>query len=316
MSFRASELLWLLAAMPFALWFAVERESRRRSVARRFIAERLRGIAVPARAARPWLIGAGMLGLVLALAGPHAGYTIVPVSAREASRVLVLDVSNSMGAEDVGSSRLTAAKAVAVRLANAQQGRVGVVVFEGEAEIVSPLTTDTGAVAALVETLQPGELGVPGSDLGGAVLAALQLIANDPTQQADVVVITDGEDQGGRAEEAAARAKERGVRVSAVLIGSAAGSAIPTPRGPLRNESGEIVTTYARSERLDAIAAATGGRVLGNPFGSDALVPLEGGVAGAMRETQTRVPIDRYQWPLSIAFAVMLGASLLHRGAE
>jgi hypothetical protein len=28
------------------------------------------------------------------------------------------------------------------------------------------------------------------------------------------------------------------------------------------------------------------------------------------------MPIDRYQWPLALAFFAFLGGSLLHRGAE
>src|SRR6185436_15679491 len=194
---------------------------------------------------------------------------------------LVIDVSNSMAAEDVGTSRLSAAKAVAKRLAEAQEGRIALLVFEASPDVVSPLTSDTDAVIALLDTLQPGEVGQPGSDLGTALIAALRLIETDPLQKADIVVISDGEDQGARVSEAVQRAKSHGIAVSTVLVGSGEGSTIPTPKGALRE-----------------LATSTGGRMLENPFAANALDPLLGSArAGAPRQTNARIPIDRYQWP-------------------
>jgi Ca-activated chloride channel family protein len=316
MTFRAPTYLWLLALVPLALLFFIIRERARARIARLFVAERLRGVSNDARAARPWLLGAALAAALLAVAGPYAGFTLVPIVAREANRVIVMDVSNSMGAEDVGTSRLSGAKALAARLARAQEGRVALVIFEGEPEIVSPLTTDTEAVASLIDTIAPGEVGQPGSDVGSAILAALRLVESEPGQKADMVVLSDGEEQGTRVDEAVQRAKARGTAVSTIMVGSAQGSTIPTPQGPLRDSTGDVVTTYARSDVLGDIARRTGGRLLENPFAQRALDPLLGERAATERQTHTRVPIDRYQWPLALAFFALLSGSLLHRGAE
>ena len=317
MSFRVATMLWLLALVPFALLFFVVRERTRGRIARRFVSERLRGVSSDRRALRPWLLGVALALAIVALAGPHAGFHLVPIVAREANRVLVIDVSNSMAAEDVGTSRLSAAKALAMQLADAQQGRVALVVFEAEPEVVSPLTTDTIAVAALIDTIGAGEIGQPGSDLGSAILAALRLIESDAAQRADIVVISDGEEQGVRVGEAIQRAKSRGVEVSTIVVGSSEGSTIPTGNGSLRDESGDVVTTYARTEAMSEVARETGGTMLENPFAARALDPLlRNGRSATQHETQTRVPIDRYQWPLALAFAALFGGSLLHRGAE
>jgi Ca-activated chloride channel homolog len=316
MSFRNVTMLWTIAAVPLALIFLLIRERARTRIARRFASERLRGVANGARALRPWLLGLGIAASLLALAGPYAGFTLVPIVAREANRVIVMDVSHSMAAQDVGTSRLSAAKALAVRLARAQEGRIALVVFESQAEVVSPLTTDGEAVAALIDTLQPGELGAPGSDIGSAMIAALRLVEGDVEQKADLVVISDGEDQGSRLPEAVQRAKSRGLQVSTIVVGNSSGSTIPTDRGPLRDAAGEVVTTYARGDVLGDIARATGGKFLENPFADRALDPLLGSGAATRRETHARVPVDRYQWPLALAFFAFLGGSLLHRGAE
>jgi Ca-activated chloride channel family protein len=317
MSFSRMQLLWLLALVPVVLVFLLARERTRIRLARRFAAERLRGAALPARVLRPWLIAAGVALAFVALAGPYAGYTLVPITAREANRVIAIDVSNSMAAEDVGTSRLSAAKAIAARLAEEQQGRVALIVFEAAPEVVSPLTTDSAAVISLIDTVVPGEIGVPGSDLGSAIIAALRLIESDTVRKADIVVLSDGEDQGTRAAEAIRQAKARGVEVSTIMLGSGEGSTIPTPNGPLRDDGGDVVTTYARREVLNDIASGTGGTFLENPFAERALEPLLGTVATATnRETQARVPMDRYQWPLAIAFALVFAGSLVNRGAE
>ena len=316
MSFRSMTMLWLLALVPPAFVFLFARERLRTRLARRFASEHLRGVTMPLRTLRPWIMAVAAAASFLALAGPYAGFTLIPITARESNRVLVIDVSNSMGAEDVGTSRLSGAKAIGKRLAEAQPGRVAVVVFEGAPDVVSPLTTDTEAVVALLDTLQTGEVGMAGSDIGNAILGALRLIEADPAQKADIVVISDGEDQGDRVAEAIQRAKQRGTAVSTVMIGTAEGSTILTQFGPLR-DGGEVVTTYARAEVLREIAASTGGTMLQNPFGERALDALLNHAGdGLERQTQARVPIERYQWPLGLAFVLFVAGSILNRGAE
>lgn len=309
-------MLWFVAAVPLVLLFLLSRERLRARVARRFAAEHLRGVTMPARVLRPWLLALGIAAALVALAGPYAGSILVPIVARESNRVLVLDVSNSMAAEDVGTSRLTGASALAMRLARAQEGRVALVIFEAQPEVVSPLTSDTEAVASLIDTLQTGEIGEPGSDAGNAILAAVRLLETEIGQKGDIVILSDGEDQGARVRQAVQRAKSRGIPVSTIVIGTPEGATIPTRRGPLRDERNEIITTYARREVLAGIARDTGGILLENPFGERALDPLLESGETTARQTHARVPLDRYQWPLALAFLAFLGGTLLHRGAE
>lgn len=316
MTFRVLPILWFLAAIPFVLWFFIARENSRTRIARQFASERLRGVSNPLRILRPWLLAIALLAAIVALAGPYSGFTLVPIVAREANRVLVIDVSNSMAAEDVGSSRLAAAKAIARRIVDAHNGRVALIVFEAQPEIISPLTDDSEAVGALLDTLQPGEVGQPGSDLGTAIIAALRLVEADPVQKVDLVVISDGEDQGVRVAEAIQRAKARGVEISTIVIGSSEGATIPTSAGPMHDSTGEVVTTYARADVLRDVAKQTGGKMLENPFAEHALDPLLRTEGVTARETHVRVPIDRYQWPLALAFIAVLFGSVLHRGAE
>jgi len=317
MTFRDPLWLWLLAALPFAAIFLVARERSREQLARRFVAEPLRGVANPARVLRPWILTLGLAAAIFALAGPEIGFAVQTIEAREANRVILLDVSNSMDAEDVGTSRLEAAKAVAKRIIAAHPGRVGLIIFEADAEVVSPLTNDSEAVAELVDSISAGEVGDPGSDIGKGLLAALKLIDVDPTQKADIVLISDGEDQGRRLSDAVAKVKARGIAVSTILIGTQSGATIPLGDGrSLIDNDGQVVHTSAQPDILQSVARDTGGTFFINPFAEHALDSLASSAAATSREKRVRVPIDRYQWPLGLAFFALMLGSIVNRGAE
>ena len=317
-TFRSMPLLALTVLAPLAFVFLLAREHHRVRLARRFVAERLRGIANPARALRPYLAALALLGAIAALAGPRAGFTIIPVEERDTNRVLAIDVSLSMAATDAGASRLDAAKAIAKRIIAAQTGRVGLIVFETRPEVVSPLTTDDDAVQSLLDSIQPGELSEPGTDLGAALTAAQKLIESDPAQKGDIVVISDGEDQGYHTDEVLTRLAARGIAVSTITIGSTSGSTIPRGEngGDLRDDNGEVVYTYAHPETLQRVAKLTGGRAYVNPFGARDLDTLAAPPASVARQKNVKVPIERYQWPLAFACMALLCGSFANRGAE
>jgi Ca-activated chloride channel family protein len=317
MTFRAPMWLWLIAAGPIVLVFLLAREQRRASIARRFASERLRGISNRFRVMRPYFIALAVVATAVAIAGPQAGFHLVPILNRESNRVLAIDVSHSMGAEDVGASRLAAAKGIAKRIVENHDGRIGLVAFEGSADVISPLTNDSEAVMALLETLQTGEVGTPGSDLSAAVNTSLRLVDGEVNQKADLIVISDGEEQGGRLADALRRARTRGAIVNTILIGTTEGATIPMGDGVLRDESGEVVTTQASPTALARMARTTGGMFFENPFSEHALDQMiVRRVAGDGKHKPVRVPIDRYQWPLALAFTAFFCGSILNRGAD
>ncbi len=317
LTFRSLPLLALAALAPLMMAFLIARERHRLHLARRFVSERLRGVSNPARAIRPYLIAIALGAGAIALAGPRSGFTVMPIEERETNRVMVIDVSESMAAPDVGATRLDAAKAIAKRIIESDMGRVALVIFESRAEVVSPLTSDDDAVAALVDSIQPGELSQPGSDLGAALIAALRLVESDPAQKGDIVIISDGEEQGSRLDDALRRLRERGVAASTIAIGSTNGSTIPrADGGDLRDDNGDVVRTYAHPEVLERIARETGGRSYANPFGEHELDSLAAAPSSKGRQKNVKVPIERFQWPLALAFFALFCGSLAHRGAE
>src|SRR5512140_2037706 len=193
-TFRAAPVLWALAALPLAALFLFAREAARRRLADRFISERMRGYA-PYRAVRPLLVTLAILFAVAAVAGPRLGERVVSVQQREPNTIIALDVSLSMAAEDVGTSRLSAAKAIVRKLVEKRGGKVALVAFEGVSQVISPLTSDQDAVLTLLDSLGPGELSEPGSDFGAAIDDSLKLAKTAGGTRPEIVLISDGENR-------------------------------------------------------------------------------------------------------------------------
>jgi len=320
-TFRDAQLLWMLALSPFALLFLWWREKLRRNLSERFASARLRGTFNSLRPVRPFLILVAFTLAVASLAGPRIGYELVPAPQNQNNRIVAIDVSESMAAEDVGTSRLLVAKAVASRLIAAHGGRVGLIAFEGKAQIIAPLTNDHQAVQLLLASVQAGELGEPGSDLGDAIVQGVKLTDRVPNQSSELILISDGEDQGRGATQALPGALQRHLRISTITIGSTAGGRIPLRdrAGFLKDEAGNEVVTSARTEIMKEIAVRSGGVALVNPFAEAAIRALAAdGVERSSRDSadMIRLPREQFQWPLAASFLFFLCASVANRGAE
>lgn len=318
LTFASPERLWLLVfAVPLLLTF-VRQEKVRRDAADRFVSERMRGLSNGIRSVRPYVLSFAVVAAILAAAGPRLGVELREAPVVESSTVIVLDLSASMDVRDLGASRLTAGKALARRIISGSPGRVGLIVYEGTAEVVAPLTDDHAAVVTLLDSLQTGELAEAGSDLSRAIEAALELAATGGTRSTDVVIISDGEHRGKPWDEQLAIARTRGLRISAIVLGTAEGGPVPDDGGgELVDENGDAVVSAASTEPLATIARECGGSSWVNPFGEDALASLQrdvGDFAGSDRFD--RIPVERYQWPLGASVVLLLVSMVLNRGAQ
>jgi Ca-activated chloride channel family protein len=318
-TFGDPRMLVALAALPLAAWFLLARERLRRRRADSFASERIRGVRFPARFLRPPLLVAGLALTALALGAPRMGFELRPVLRDEGSLLLAIDVSASMAAEDLGVSRLSAAKSVVRSILAQQDGRVAVLAFESVGDLLSPLTTDATAVQDLVESLTPGELTLAGTDLGAAILRGTEYLAARTSGPRAIILLSDGEDQGKLLDRALEQAARLEIPVSTVLVGTPSGGTIPVGADVLRDESGRVVTTRADGEVLEKVARATGGAFIANPFDRAALAAMETLTPAEIVTSEgrtRRVPIERFQWPLALGVLFLLGGSFLHRGSE
>lgn len=220
------------------------------------------------------------VGLLAAGAGGAASGGGDRRAVGEPETVLLLDASNSMLAEDVAPSRLERQRELASALAPRLSGPVGVVYFAGAGYVLSPLTTDRGAVLSYVGGVRPASVGRGGSSLAPGLSQALNVLAGgEPGAARSVVLFSDGEETADDPIDAVLTlAVAAGVRVYTVGIGTPEGGTIPlgpeaavgeTQSGEfLLDPEGEVVVTRLAEESLRGIAETTGGvYVEGSPEG-------------------------------------------------
>lgn len=205
------------------------------------------------------LVGLGMM--VLGVARPRATVT---VPREEATVVLAMDVSRSMKATDVQPTRLDAARVAAKAfLAEVpEKYRVGVVTFATRAAVGVPPTEDRQLVQDALDALAPGE----GTAIGDAVVLGVGLGRRGEEQREEqgeepiprsILLISDGAQDGGRIEPAAAveEARSKGVPVYTVLVGTPDGVVEEDLPGGYRR----IIRVPPSPETLEQLAAGTGG---------------------------------------------------------
>jgi Ca-activated chloride channel family protein len=202
------------------------------------------------------LLLVALAAMIVGVARPHATVT---VRREEATVLLVIDVSRSMGATDVRPTRLRAAQTAAQEFVDQvpDKFRIGVVSFSTRAQVAVAPTTDRELVRAAIDSLHTGE----GTAIGDAVVLAASL---GPRQRVDgvvpptsVLLISDGaRDGGARTPLAAARrAKALHVPVYTILLGTPAGIVQHTLPGGYT----ETIRVPPSAQTLQLIARTSGG---------------------------------------------------------
>lgn len=227
--------LWLLALLPLAalVWRLARRDTLdnpwRQVVDARVLPLLMRAQAATASRALPWLLAAGWLIAVLALADPTWQRRAQPVFQTSAARVVVLDLSSSMNAADLQPSRLVRARyKVEDILRLAGEGLTGLVAYAGDAFTVAPLTRDANTVRALLKVLEPSLMPVQGERADLGLLKAGELLRQAGVSSAQVLLIADGVDSthAADADRAAAQLHAAGYRVSVLGVGTGQGAAL------------------------------------------------------------------------------------------
>ena len=212
------------------------------------------------------LLSLALTSLVLALANPQVGRRYEKVKQRGVDVILALDVSASMLAEDEQPNRLARAKLLIERFLSRLQGdRVGVIVFAGDAYVQVPLTSDYGAATSILRPVSPDAVPRQGTAIGQAIDMGAKAFAGSSDHFRAMFVISDGENHEGQAVEAAAAAREQGLRIHCIGVGTENGSTIPeyvggTKSGEKRDRNGVTVVTKMNPAMLAGVAEAGGGR--------------------------------------------------------
>lgn len=258
--------LWLFALIPaLLLGLALWRQKRSAHQWQHVIAPDLLPFLIDGETTRAnrwqiWAMLAAWVIATLALAGPTWEKRPMPVQKNENALVLILDLSPSMLTEDVKPSRLIRARLkIADILRERTEGLTALIVYAGEAHVVTPLTDDTATINSLLTSLHPNIMPLPGSNTESAVELALRLLQDAGLQRGDLLLITDG--VVSEAQSAIKQQLSSAFRLSILGVGSDAPAPIPGSNGGfVRDSSRGIVTTQLNSSELRSLAHHTGGR--------------------------------------------------------
>lgn len=276
----------LLTCVAVAGLYALARAARRRKLRRFGRPEVVEALMPEASRYKPAikivLEVLALAALVIVLARPRAGQKEQEARVDGIEVMIAFDVSNSMLAsssdDPAGISRLDRSRLVLEKLIDRlHNDKVGLVIFAGDAKTQLPLTTDFYSAKMYLNELQPGMIANQGTDISMAIDMAMNGFSADEDTRKAIILITDSEDHEGEAIEAAKLAKENGIQVNVVGVGSAKGAPIPMSGRSgdyLRDMQGNVVTTTINEELGKQLAEAAGG-VYVNAAASSALEDLE-----------------------------------------
>jgi len=216
--------------------------------------------------------------LIVMLARPQLSGRITKVERQGIEMVIAIDVSNSMMAQDVTPSRLSRSKMMIESLLNKfVNDKIALIVFAGDAFVQLPITNDFVSAKMFLNDISPAML----TNQGTNIAQAIELASSSFTQQEGIgkaiIIITDGEDHEGGAEEAAKAAKEDGCNVFMLGIGSKDGAPVPNPETGkfIVDETGTKVLSKLNESMCQSIAQAGGGAYIHVENNSNAQKLLE-----------------------------------------
>lgn len=333
--------LWLapLLGLTLILYGAWRRRALKRSIGDPALVEALLStFSVERRALKLALTTLALCALTLAALRPQFGRRSEVQQQSGIDIAVAFDISKSMLARDVQPSRLESARALLGDLIQRLSGhRLALVPFAGIAFTQSPLTADKSAFKLYLRSLDPQQMPVGGTNLAMAIREGISRLnsAGDRGEKASrsrvLLLITDGEDLSPEAGEgvkaAAAEAKEAGVLIYSIAVGTRSGEPIPilnkdgTHAGYQRDRMGKPIYSKLNMTLLEEL-----GR-LADPehpdvqkvFSLDGKRDIVGELSAAFNQLQ-RTKLDstvrhrygeRYAYPLGLALLLLVIEALL-----
>ena len=248
--------------------------------------------------------------IVVAMARPRLGYDWQEKPSGGIDILVAIDVSKSMMATDLKPDRLERAKREIVDLMRLLQGdRIGFIPFAGKAFNHLPLTDDYKMANLFLDNIDFDLISYGGTNISEAINLAVTSLSSASAYNSEgsaIILITDGEDHSGKIFEAANNAKEKGVKVFVVGIGSPEGSPLPLKDGGfLKDSSGNVVVSKLAEDDLIKVAETTGGMYVRSVAGDIDLERLYAdGIKGAGEDnvygnSRQKVWNEGYQYPLA-----------------
>ncbi|CDN30264.1 BatB [Mucinivorans hirudinis] len=265
--FRFAEPYYLYALLlipTLIVLFVVYRRAQKRRLAKfgdLAIIAQLMPEASPKRVRNKFILLLIVVGLmVVALAQPQFGAKLREVKRKGIEIMLAVDVSKSMLAEDFKPNRLERTKYAASRLVEQlEDDRVGMIVFAGDAFIQLPITSDYVSARGFINSVSTDIVPVQGTSIAKAIELATRSYSENSNKSRALVIISDGESHDDDPVAAAQQAKESGIIIYTVGIGTPEGAPISINGEMMKDEEGNMVVSKLDEQTLQQLAVLTGG---------------------------------------------------------
>lgn len=269
---------------------------------------------------RLWFLALALM--VVALARPRWGSQVEYIERQGVEIMVVLDISESMLAEDLKPNRLARAKLEITELMDRLAGNeMGLVLFSGAAFVQFPLTSDFATARLFLDAARPELISRPGTAMAEAIEVAMTGFNQERSSQKVMLILTDGENHEGDPLEMAREAAAEDVIIYAIGFGSPNGEPIPeydhlgNLKGYKQDRQGQTVLTKLDETTLQEAALITNGRYFratadGREVGFliDAINDLETSELEGRFETRG---IERFQWFVLAAVIALTVAELI-----
>lgn len=318
--FAHPEYLYLLVVVPLFIIFYLIYKGWKKRALQRFGDQEVITQLMPNQSKTKGLLKlilliTGVTFLIIGILDPQVGSKLEKVKREGIDLYLVLDVSNSMLAEDIKPNRLERAKLAISNLIDKLQGdRIGIIIFAGNAYKQLPLTTDYSAARLFLSVVDTKIVPTQGTAIGEAIDMATLSFGETEHNKA-IVIITDGENHEDDAVGAAKAANELGIKVFTIGMGLPDGAPIPlfnngNQVGFKKDREGKTVITKLNEDMLRQISAAGGGSYARANNATTGLSRVFEDINSMdKKEIETRQFTnyeDRFQLFLGIAFILIL----------
>ena len=205
--------------------------------------------------------------MIIALLGPSFGDNKKEVNIVGKDIMILVDLSESMNADDIKPTRLEKVKFEMKKIIDQfSSDRIGIIMFSSEAYVQCPLTYDKNALNLFIETLNTSLVPNSGTDFGPALELSLSKLEDETSNNKEInskviILISDGEDFGEDTESSLEQIKSSSIKLFSVGIGRAQGSKILLRNGKFKKDNeGNDVITKLNSNSLKETASYTGGK--------------------------------------------------------
>jgi len=251
------------------LVFLIFRRWQKKSIRKYFDINTIKFLSPEISNSKPLLkfiiISFALLMLVISLVNPKIGTELKTVKREGVDIVFAIDVSKSMLAEDIAPNRIIKSKRIVSELFNnLGSDRVGIIAYASTAIPVLPITTDFSSARMFLESLNTDMLSSQGTSIAEAINLSKNYFNDENQTNRVLCIISDGEDHEIQNNNLSDIAKEAGITIISIGVGSPNGAPIPIKENDIvksykKDDKGEVVITKLNENILKDMATQTGG---------------------------------------------------------